>query len=212
MLARFDLLSISSSFSLVEFEEFVLNRIHPFIPIFGILLIATGVLLFLRSMNDHSLDEPQYARSHEELKIGDQIPDFEIYFYKQNKIKLSQLSDAKVILINFWAEWCAACLLEMPSIDSLYQEFKESGLKVIALSVDDQPKIAIKKIIKKLNISLPMAEDFDQKLSEWFNVHGIPFTVILDHNRNVLYQELGERNWDSKEIRDQIRKWLVQSK
>ena len=69
------------------------------------------------------------------LKTDEAAPDFELSGIDS---KLYHLSDFKgqVVVLNFWATWCAPCVLEMPSLERLHQSLKDKGLRVIAINMD----------------------------------------------------------------------------
>src|SRR5262245_13806980 len=59
----------------------------------------------------------------------------------------------KVVLINFWASWCSACMDEMPSIQKLHDTLKSEGFEVVGVNVDENPETVVPAIAKKLHLS-----------------------------------------------------------
>jgi thiol-disulfide isomerase/thioredoxin len=94
-----------------------------------------------------------------------------------NKINLKDYY-GKLIIINFWATWCAPCKEEMPGLDNLYQNKKFKSLKIFAVNME-QPNPAKTKIF------------FDKKLSfvKLFKLRGVPTTVLINKKEKSL-QEL----------------------
>lgn len=115
---------------------------------------------------------------------------------------------AKVLLINFWASWCEACIAEMPSINALYDDFKDKGFLVLGVNLDENPKAVAPKYVKMLNMKFPIGIDPDNKLSEALNVSALPHTVIIDVNGKILHSQSGEDDWNSSENRQRVETWI----
>lgn len=172
------------------------------VPVLVILTLAVGGLTLLKSHLRKS--GPSVADT---IREGGVAPSFELARLGGGKTALSELK-GKVFLINFWATWCEACIVEMPSIVQLWKSFREKGLEVISVSVDEKPEGVVPPFAKKLGMEFPLYVDEGTQLSNLFDVRAIPITVIIDRHRNVLLIESGERDWNSREVRDQMEKWL----
>ncbi|MGH7536174.1 MAG: TlpA disulfide reductase family protein, partial [Gemmatimonadales bacterium] len=70
---------------------------------------------------------------------GVQAPEFALATADGKKVTLAGLR-GQVVLLNFWATWCPPCREEMPSMERLHQEFREQGLAVLALKIQESPK------------------------------------------------------------------------
>ncbi len=146
-----------------------------------------------------------------ELGVGSPLPNIELQGLDKRLNRLSQVA-GKVTLINFWATWCESCLIEMPSIEKLYAEYKDQGLQVIAVSLDEPTTSEeIVPLVKKLNLSFPIFEDPQQRLSELLSISAIPITLVVDRDLKILMVENGERDWFSPEIQELTKKWLAHS-
>ena len=83
------------------------------------------------------------------------------------------------------------------------------GFDVLAVSVDEQPEAVLPKFLQKFKIDYPVFVDPQGELSRIFDVHGIPFTLIISvMDRKVLMVQGGERDWNTKEIRNRLEVWL----
>lgn len=105
------------------------------------------------------------------------------------------------ILINFWATWCAPCVKEIPSLNNLYNKFKDKKkFKMIAINIG-QSKEAVKKFLldKSLPVEFTILLDEKMDLSDW-NVQAIPTTFLVDKKGKIIYKVEGEKEWDSKEF------------
>ncbi len=140
-------------------------------------------------------------------KVGAVIPDFELTGIEGKKTKFSDIH-AKVVLVNFWATWCEACMVEMPSIVQLRDTYKDKGFEVVGINLDENPEAVLPKAIKELGISFPVFNDAENKITDYFDVHAIPLSVFLGPGRKILYIENGERNWNDQDVHRQIEQWL----
>lgn len=113
--------------------------------------------------------------------------------------KLRQNGTGKLLMVNFWATWCAPCVTEFPELEKTYRMYQPRGLEFIPVSVNDpEERPAVVEFLERHHASHP------NKLFATSDVYGlqaafdpnmpapVPFTVLLAPNGDVLYQELGE--------------------
>ena len=81
------------------------------------------------------------------VKTGTKLIDFELESLDGEMIKLSSYKD-KVVFLNFWATWCPPCIAEMPSMQKLYDHFKDRDFEMIAVDLQED-KTAVKKFFDK---------------------------------------------------------------
>ncbi|MHB1922123.1 MAG: TlpA family protein disulfide reductase [Chitinophagaceae bacterium] len=119
------------------------------------------------------------------------------------RIYLSDLK-GKVVFLNFWATWCPPCRAEMPSINSLYQKFKEDP-KVVFMEVDvdgNFPKS--QRYLTSRGFDLPLYI-MDQPIpAEWFR-GAIPTTIILDTQGNMVQKHEGMADYNSSKVVDYLK-------
>ena len=174
------------------------------LPVIGILVVVILALVLIKSQMGRLS-----GGEHGGVQIGQVAPDFDLIQVGGPETKLSTIK-AKVILINFWASWCDGCLAEMPSIASLWQNFRDKGFEVVSINVEENPEATVPRAISRLRIPFPVYVDRGQAASTIFEVSGLPHSVILDKGRKLLFIETGARNWDDQGSRTQLEKWLNQ--
>lgn len=127
--------------------------------------------------------------------------------------KLTSLGDfeGKVLLLNFWATWCANCLKEMPALQQLYQTYSAEGLAVVGVSVDHGAPGEVKEFAEKLKISFPILHDRDSIISRLYSNPGVPVSYLIDRQGRIAYRVLGDYDWFSPQARDAV-KGLLQEK
>lgn len=173
-------------------------------PIAIILVLIVAALLAIKSsVNKNAI----HAGQNVLLTEGAEVPNLEFVDAAGKTTLLSDLNH-KVILINFWATWCEACMIEMPSIVALREKYAPQGFEVIGINVDENPKEAIPATAKKFGMKFPSFTDADGKLSAVFDVHAIPLSVMINSDRKILYIESGERDWNDAEMNMMLEQWL----
>ena len=107
----------------------------------------------------------------------------------------------KVVLLNFWATWCAPCEVEMPHFMAWQQKYGPRGLQVIGISMDDDPALA-RRLAAKLRLNYPVAMG-DEKLGELYGgVLGLPLTYLIGRDGKLRARFQGEA--DLKTIEKQL--------
>ena len=111
-------------------------------------------------------------------------------------MKLSDLK-GKVVLLDFWASWCGPCRGENPNVVRLYQKFKNKGFTVFSVSLDEDVN-SWKAAIQKDQLSWPThvsdLKGWKSPLVSTFGFDGIPFTILLNKEGNIIGKNLrGEK-------------------
>ena len=121
---------------------------------------------------------------------------FEDFFGKEVNLKDYH---GNLIIINFWATWCAPCKKEMPSLDSLYQDNKFNNLKIFAVNMEQPNKQKTKKFFSDLKIK-KLEIFFDKNLNfvKEFKLRGVPTTVLINKEGKEFARIIGEVNFKDK--------------
>src|SRR3984957_12011554 len=134
---------------------------------------------------------------------GSTAPGFQLHSATSTDLSLSDLK-GQVVLINFWASWCGPCRQEMPVLEQLYKRYKAAGFTL--LGGNGEPKAAdAVGFLKATPVSFPILFDPDSKVSQLYDVSGMPSTVILDRSGKVRYIHHGYKPGEGSEYQDQIR-------
>ncbi len=133
-------------------------------------------------------------------------PIFSVIFedFSGKKIDLNDYH-GKLVIINFWATWCAPCKKEMPSLDSLYQDNSFKNLQVFAVNMEQPNKLKTKKFFTELNIK-KLSIFFDSNLNfvKEFKLRGVPTTVLINKKGEEFARIIGEVDFRDKKFL----KWL----
>ena len=107
-------------------------------------------------------------------------------------MKLSDLR-GKVVLLDFWASWCGPCRRENPAVVALYEKYKDEGFTVMSVSLDKSRDSWI-AAIEKDGLSWPNhvsdLQFWSSRVPKMYNVRGIPFTVLIDAEGNIIKTKL----------------------
>ncbi|MCK5394776.1 MAG: redoxin domain-containing protein [Gammaproteobacteria bacterium] len=105
----------------------------------------------------------------------------------------------KVILLNFWATWCIPCRAEMPGMETLWQKYRERGLVIAAVSVDEGSRGRIETFSKLLDLSFPILLDPESEVSDLYEVSNMPTSFLIDRNGKIISRIVGTKEWTSPE-------------
>ena len=105
----------------------------------------------------------------------------------------------KVVLVNFWATWCAPCRKEMPMLDALETEFGGEDFEVVTIATGRNSVQGIRRFYEEVGVTnLPVLLDPKQALSREMGVFGLPVTLILDREGREIARLIGEADWQSE--------------
>lgn len=108
----------------------------------------------------------------------------------------------KVVLLNFWATWCAPCRAEMPELAALQQALGGDDFQVVTLATGRNPPAKIDRFFEEIGVTdLPKHRDEKQMLARAMGVAGLPVTVLIDRKGREVARLIGEAAWNAPEAR-----------
>jgi thiol-disulfide isomerase/thioredoxin len=96
----------------------------------------------------------------------------------------------KVVLLDFWATWCAPCRKAIPTVEKIHQEFKDKGLVVLALNVGEERE-TVEKFLKTVKVTYPVALTTDTDVVSAFQVNALPTYVVITPDGNIAAYQIG---------------------
>lgn len=131
------------------------------------------------------------------LNIGDFAPEIRLPNIKGDTVALSSLKN-KIVLIDFWASWCAPCVSEQPKLSELYKKYKYSvfttgnGFEIYAVSLDNKKKPWM-SVVKKFKINWTQVSDLQfwaSPVAKTYNLQELPFNLLIDGNGIIIAKNL----------------------
>jgi len=166
------------------------NRHRRFLSCF--LLLVASICYWAAGAGEARAQDPR-------PDVGHPAPDFSLPSLRGRPVRLSDFRGKQAVFINFWATWCAPCRLEMPTMEKVYQTYKDKGLKILAVSIDAGPKSAVKNFLEELGLTFPALLDPDMKVFQLYRLFAIPASFLIDKQGIIQFKELGYRDWTDKE-------------
>jgi thiol-disulfide isomerase/thioredoxin len=104
----------------------------------------------------------------------------------------------KVVVVNFWASWCAPCRGEAPALEQVYREHKAQGVEFAGVDIKDDPEPA-KAFVRKFKVGYPSIVDQDGQVTLAFRdvpPNAVPSTLILDRQGRIAASVIGATTYD----------------
>ena len=178
--------------------------------VIGILAILAGLMFVgLHTTVIHRYHHRSHTTSeYEPFGAGDMAVDFTLKDLNGNDVSLSRLR-GKVVFLNIWATWCAPCLEEMPSMETLYDEFKDhSDFVILAVSQDEKGRDVVLPYVSKNGYRFLILLDPDNKLTQEYELSGVPETFIIDRQGRIVAHHMGAFDWSREDVKSALRDLL----
>lgn len=134
------------------------------------------------------------------LAPGTKAPEFTLPTVSGEELSLKSLQ-GHIVILDFWASWCAPCIAEMPTVKEIYAKYKDKGLKVVGISMDNSKTAWIKSIDK---VQIPWAHVSSLKgmkkcpIAQLYQVYAIPKLYIIDQEGKIIAKDLREEELKKK--------------
>lgn len=161
-------------------------------------IIAVGLLVVAHLLS------PAHAAKNE--AVGTQAPDFTLKSNQGDNVRLAE-QRGQVVMLNFWASWCAPCRKEMPLLDELYQRYESAGFMLYGVNVEPD-SAAGDELIKDLGVTLPVLYDTESRVSQAYGIDAMPTTIVIDRDGVIRYVNRGYRSGDEEKYRKQVKELI----
>ncbi|HDZ49746.1 MAG TPA: TlpA family protein disulfide reductase [Candidatus Aerophobetes bacterium] len=183
-----------------------------------VLLIAISIVflyLYLSYMKEKRVEEVDYGTLFSSLGIQEitpplKAPDFTLKNLEGFSVSLKDFA-GKVVFLNFWATWCGPCRDEMPSMEKLWQRFKEEAFVILAVDLREE-KEEVNSFMKDYGLTFPVLLDSRGEVGSMFGVRAIPTTYLIDSEGRIVGKALGARDWANEDAFDLIEHLLSETK
>ena len=168
-----------------------------FVIIIGLLLYPPTKVYFIRLISF----SPSVITDDKQEKLSDY--NWNLKGLNTANIDFNETKN-KVFFVNFWATWCPPCIAEMPSIQKLYDDYKD---KVTFIFISNENWTLIDDFYIKNSYNLPTYKTLS-KVPEQLKSNSIPATFIIDKKGNIIIDKKGPADWNSTKVRELLNKLI----
>lgn len=155
----------------------------------GALVASIGVLKYSGAFDTTSSS----------VSPGSPAPDFRAVTLDAHPVP-KRIADyrGEVVLLNLWATWCGPCEWEMPAIEALHRDFAPSGLKVVAVAVDDPGfEQRVRDFVARKGLTFEVLSEGSGKIESDYEARGIPATYLIGRDGVIRKRVAGASDWNS---------------
>ena len=150
----------------------------------------------------------EQSESEAPVAAGSQAANFKLEALDGHTVSLESLR-GKVIFLNVWATWCGPCREEMPSMETLYEDFKDNkDFVMLAVSQDTKGRSMVALYVEKNGYHFAILLDPENKISETYDVSGVPETFIIDRKGQIVAHHMGAFDWSRPDVKDALQQLL----
>lgn len=137
-------------------------------------------------------------------------PAFSLKDINGKNVDLADKLGKEVVVLNFFATWCAPCQAELPILQRFHEKYTEKGLAVIVVSIDDPKSAAkVKPLMKEHKYTFPVLLDTQTRAISLYNPKKVvPFSVLIDRKGNIHQQKFGFQPGDEVKLDETLQKLL----
>ena len=119
-------------------------------------------------------------------------PEFALKDLKGQTLRLKDLR-GRVVLLNFFATWCAPCRQEIPDLERLYKRFNDQGLEIVGIALDMEGATLLNPFVQSFGITYPVVLGTREVVVDYGGIRGIPTSVLIDRDGRVAKHFVGFR-------------------
>lgn len=134
-----------------------------------------------------------------DVNLGDRAPEFHaIDVATGDTVTLAHYA-GKVVLLNVWATWCVPCEAEMPSLQRLHDALADSGLAIVAVSVDDGATPGVRRWVADRRLTFDVLHSRGGPIEILYQTIAVPETFVIDRDGIIVKKQIGALDWDAPE-------------
>jgi len=115
--------------------------------------------------------------------------DFVLKNEMNQPVKLAEYK-GKVVIVNFWATWCGPCKVEIPDFVKLYAEYKDKGLVIVGISIDDSAE-QLQAFMREYKMNYPVVQMRPEVEDAWGPFYGYPTSFIVARDGSICTKHIG---------------------
>jgi peroxiredoxin len=191
----------------MEIKDKILYLVAAIVVMTGITLVALsghrGARISVNANQPETAEHPPAS-----VAAGSRAADFKLEALDGHTISLESLR-GKVVFLNVWATWCGPCREEMPSMQVLYDDFKgNKDFVMLAASQDTGGRSEVASYVAKNGFHFTVLLDPENKISETYEVSGVPETFIINRKGQIVAHHMGAFDWSRPDVKDALQQLL----
>ena len=147
-------------------------------------------LLFIVIRTSRRSDPAPSAANNRDNSHAEMAPPFELKTLDGHTLNLSDFR-GKVVVLNFWATWCAPCRVETPWLVELYRQYQQRGLEIVGISMDDGGTHPVEKFVQEMNVNYPVLMGSNSVTDSYGGLRFLPQTFFIDRDGRIERHTMG---------------------
>ncbi len=156
--------------------------------------------------------------SYRPVITGTEAPGFAYASLDGDEVSLSDFRGEKVVLVNVWATWCGPCVVEMPSMQRLYESLEGDDFEILAVSVDaragevdafGRPGGDLRAFTEEHGLTFPILHDPSGSIQALYQTTGVPESFVIGKDGIIYKKVAGPTEWDATQNEELIRRLLA---
>jgi peroxiredoxin len=152
--------------------------------------VSLGIVILIFIGFGALLDSHYQGASANPNQQAKTAPDFGLKSVDGRTAKLSDYR-GKIVLLNFWATWCAPCRVEMPTLMALHDKYHTQGLEIIGVSMDDGGQERVAKFVNEMKINYPVLLGDSSVADNYGGLRLLPQTVFITRDGKIVQTVIG---------------------
>ncbi len=140
--------------------------------------------------------DQSFPTANGEVRVGEKAPDIVICTKEGKLVRLSEYR-GKPVFVNFWASWCPYCRVEMPSMETVYQQYR-GRMYMLAIDVQDNEADARAFFIEEYNFSYTLLFDTYNNANDTYRVRSLPQSLLISSDGTIQAIIIGAREWTTE--------------
>ena len=134
-----------------------------------------------------------------------EVPNFRLKNLENRTVSYNQIKGKNLTVIDFWATWCKPCVKSIPEFVKMDEEFEDSDVQFIGISIEGpRNKAKVKPFIRSLGVEYPVLRDSDSSVMARLRVTAVPTLLIVNADNEILYFHEGYKSGEEVKIKNKI--------
>jgi cytochrome c biogenesis protein CcmG, thiol:disulfide interchange protein DsbE len=159
----------------------------------SVVVLVIAVLGAALGIGSHMMKDELFP-----VNVGSTAPNFRAKILGGSRYKTLADYKDQVVILNVWATWCGPCQVEIPTLERLYKEYGDKGLKLVAVSIDDYvSEDSIRSFARTYGMTFEILHDSTHAIERQYQVTGYPETFVIGKEGTIRKKWIGPDDWTS---------------